>query len=125
MKFSDEEIALAQLFKAYGLRWEPAPGQYVLDQGDLIGCPSPFQERVYFILDLKHFLRRAETLDNLKDRMCWLPNWEDAREILAGFGVSAETIVQRLLESDAISKRSERLELYRLLEEVMTGVLVE
>ncbi len=123
MYFCNEEIELAQLFKAYGYPWEPATGHFVLDQSNLIECPSPFQDRVYFILDLKHFLRRSGTLENLKTRMCWLPTWEQARQILDELGVSAGDVTQRLVETDALVSGSERLELYRMVEEAMTGAL--
>jgi hypothetical protein len=63
LKFCEEELDLAQLFKAFGLEWTPQCGHYVLDQSKLIDCSSPFQERVFFILDLKHFLRRAENME--------------------------------------------------------------
>ena len=119
--FTDEELQLAQLFKAYGLDWTPQVGHYVLDQSNLIECPSPFQDRVYFILDLKHFLRRSGTLDSLKDRMCWLPNWEQARHLLREIGVTSNALAQRLYDTRAIALGTERLELYRMIEEQITG----
>ncbi|MEM8733137.1 MAG: hypothetical protein AAGG44_02885 [Planctomycetota bacterium] len=123
MKFSAEELDLAQVFKAYGLDWTPTVGHYVLDQSDLIECPSPFQDRVFFILDLKHFLRRSDTLENLKDRVCWLPTWEQARELLRSEGVTDEEIATRLTTAQAIEQGTERLELYRMIEDVVTGSL--
>lgn len=121
MKFSNQEIELAQLFKAHGLEWTPQCGQYVLDQAQLIQCASPFQPQVYYILDLKHFLRRSGTLEELKQRMCWLPDWQDARQLLQQMGVSSATVAQRLVQSRAIESNSERLELYRLIEEQLAG----
>lgn len=123
MKFSNEEIELAQLFKAFGLEWTPACGQYVLDQSGLIECASPFQPRVFFILDLKHFLRRCQTLDELKQRMCWLPDWQQARQVLEQLGVRSADVAQRLMDTRAIEHGCERLELYRLIEEQLTGGL--
>ncbi len=121
MKFSIPEIELAQLFKAYGLEWTPQCGHYVLDQAQLIQCSSPFQPNVYFILDIKHFLRRSGTLEQLKQRMCWLPDWQDARQLLQQMGVSSTTVALRLIDSRAIENNLERLELYRLIEEQLTG----
>ncbi|GAB5403018.1 MAG: hypothetical protein Aurels2KO_12490 [Aureliella sp.] len=119
--FSSEELELAQLFKAFGLDWTPRPGMYVLDQSELIECPSPFQDRVFFILDLKHFLRRSGTIESLKDRVCWLPTWEQARQILSDLGVPAAQIALRLVDSRALIEGTERLELYRMIEERITG----
>lgn len=123
MKFSEEELELAQLFKAYGLPWTPRCGQYVFDQTRLIEAPSPFQPRVYFILDLKHFLRRAGSLEELQRRMCWLPDWHEARELLQTMGVSSTAVTQRLIASGALLAYAERLELYRLIEDHLTGGL--
>lgn len=119
--FSADELELAQLFKAFGLDWTPRPGMYVLDQSDLIECSSPFQDRVFFILDVKHFLRRSGTIDQLKDRVCWLPTWEQARQVLSDLGVPAAPIAQRLMDSRALIEGTERLELYRMIEERITG----
>lgn len=121
MSFSDEELELAQLFKAYGLDWTPTCGQYVLDQSQLIECDSPFQGRVFYILDLKHFLRRSGTVERLREAMCWLPTWEQARCILRDFHVSDARVAVHLAETSAIETGTERLELYRLIEAEITS----
>ncbi|MEM7473443.1 MAG: hypothetical protein AAF483_00480 [Planctomycetota bacterium] len=121
VRFSDEELELAQLFKAYGLDWTPEVGHFVLDQSDLIDCESPFQDGVFFILDLKHFLRRSETIENLKQSVCWLPTWEQMRELLREYDVSDAQVSERMQETSAIDHGTERLELYRMLEERITG----
>ncbi|MFK7738486.1 MAG: hypothetical protein AB8B50_20845 [Pirellulaceae bacterium] len=123
VNFDPEELELAQAFKAYGLEWTPSVGHYVLDQSRLIECDSPFQDRVFFILDLKHFLRRSETIECLKDRVCWLPTWEQARELLRSEGVPAHVITEKLTSSQALEHGTERLELYRLIEDLVTGNL--
>jgi hypothetical protein len=123
VNFVPEELELAQAFKAYGLDWTPSVGHYVLDQSHLIECESPFQDRVFFILDLKHFLRRSETVEHLKERVCWLPTWEQARDLLRTQGVPAQLITQRLQANQALERGTERLELYRLIEDLVTGNL--
>lgn len=123
VRFSDEELDIAQVLKAYGLPWRPACGHYVLDQSQLINRTSPFQDRVFFILDMSHFLRLAGSEERMIDGLCWLPTWEQAREILRGEQVPDQVIEQRLKESNALAKGTERLELYRLIEEAITGVL--
>ncbi|MEM7559068.1 MAG: hypothetical protein AAF394_08090 [Planctomycetota bacterium] len=124
VRFSGEELDLAQLFKAYGLEWTPEVGHYVLDQSELIDCDSPFQDRVFFILDLKHFLRRSGTIENLKERVCWIPTWEQMRDLLREHGVSDAVMAEHLEETRAIHNGTERLELYRLFEERLTGGLM-
>ena len=79
---------------------------------------------VFFILDLKHFLRRSETIENLKERVCWLPTWEQMRQLLREHDVSDQTVVEHLELTQAIGRGTERLELYRLFEERLTGGLM-
>lgn len=115
MIFSEDEIRLALDMKDRGLNWLPAPGHYVWDEGGLIEAPSPFQERVYYILDLQHFLRRAVTVDNLQAQMVWLPTWRDARLILKHMGIMNETIAERLRKEKALEFERELLTLYRIV----------
>jgi hypothetical protein len=115
MHFSAEQIELAHQLKAAGLAWQPAVGHYVHDPTELIEQPSPFQERVYFILDLKHFLRRAGTVAVLAERLVWLPQWHQVRGLLAEQGVSDATVQARLVESTALLRGKELTDLYRLL----------
>lgn len=55
MRFSQEEMTTAKRLRERGLAWNPHPGHYVWDENGLIEKSSPFQEGIYFILDLKHF----------------------------------------------------------------------
>lgn len=105
----------AKQLRDLGLPWEPRPGHYVWDEAGLIDRPSPFQERVYFILALKHFLCRSGTLDALKTSMVWLPTWHDARDILAAMGVGHEVVSGALQAQAALQRREELLTLYRLI----------
>ncbi|MCM2373897.1 hypothetical protein [Aporhodopirellula aestuarii] len=115
MRFSPAEIGLAHEMKAAGLQWQPTPGHYVWDGESLIEHDSPFHDRVFFILDLKHFLRRSETMERLVESMVWLPTWQQCRDVLEQRGVDGHAIAEHLRRTDAIEQRTERLELYRLL----------
>lgn len=116
MRFSQQEIDAARRLKELGLNWFPAPGQFVFDEAGVIEQPSPLQKRVYFILDLKHFLRRAGTVDHLKLALFWLPTWHDARELLRLQGVADEEVADALRVARSIESGSELSTLYRLLE---------
>lgn len=120
MLFRESEITLARKLKATGLPWTPAPGHYVYDEAGLIEAPSPFQDRVYFILDLKHFLRRTESMGHLIESMTWLPDWKQTRILLHEHGVTNEQVQQCLIENNAISQNTELVCLYRLLLEVLS-----
>lgn len=115
MQFSAQEMYWAKQLHEFGLPWEPCPGHYVWDVAGFIEQPSPFQEGVYFILDLKHFLRRTGTLDTFKASMIWLPTWHDARAILAAMGVADTVIAEELQAQSALEHGEELLTLYLLI----------
>lgn len=117
MKFTPLEIELARRLKQLGLAWTPGVGHYVWDEAGLIDCSSPFHDHVYFILDLKHFLRRAKTIERLQQDLCWLPTWEQARDLLRELGCTDAVVQQRLSEARAIETARERICLYGLLAE--------
>lgn len=115
MHFSDECIELARKLRDAGLNWQPAVGHYVYDEAGLIEAPSPFRARIYFILDLKHFLRRSETIERLAEAMFWLPDWDQTRALLRERGVSDAEQGNALSCSDVWESGSELTILYQLL----------
>ena len=115
MQFRIQDIYKARQLRDLGLRWEPQPGHYVWDEKKLIKQQSPFQEGVYFILDLKHFLRRSGTLDRLKQSMVWLPTWYDARLILQTMEVDDKRVAKTLQSHSAIEQNQELHILYELI----------
>ncbi len=115
MRFSQQDIDAARHLKELGLSWFPAPGHFVFDEAGVIEQPSPFQDRVYFILELKHFLRRTGTMDRLQSALFWLPTWHDARELLQSQGVADGEVADALKNAGGIESRSELLTLYRLI----------
>ena len=115
MRFAEEEIELAKQFDELSLDWEPRAGHYVLDVTEFCQQPSPFQDRVYFILNYDYFMKAVGGVDRFKEIMVWLPTWEDAREILHSLEVTDESVEQQLQDGQAIANRSERIVLYRLI----------
>ena len=119
MKFSSEEVNLAQQLQQLGLPWEPKPGHFVWDTAKVLEHDSPFHDRVFFILDLKHFLRRTSSIENLKKLFYWLPTWHDAREILEALDVDSSEIAERLNQEGSVRHGTERLLLYQMIEEAL------
>ena len=76
--FDMRHCELAQTMKEKGLRWTPYPGCYVYDPEGRIGLSSPFADRIYFILDLKHFVRRLGSAEDVAAGLVWLPTVEQA-----------------------------------------------
>lgn len=115
MTFTQDEIDLAHRLKSDGLAWTPTVGHFVWDGQGLIQHDSPFQGRVFFILELKHFLRRTESIEHLAASMVWLPTWEQVRNELLQRGVTSDQVHDHLQSTRAIQAGTERIELYRLL----------
>jgi len=115
LRFSENEIEIAKKLHSLEFDWQPQAGQYVFDLKGIIEKDSPFQTGVYFILDIKHFLRRAGSVGDIKAAMCWLPLWEDCREILKRFDVPWDLIKDNLTESSAFETYMERSVLYEMI----------
>jgi hypothetical protein len=116
MRFSQQEIDAARGLKQMGLCWTPSVGHFVFEEGGVIEKSSPFQKGVYFILDLKHFLRRAGSVEQLKISLCWLPTWYDGRELLRTQGVTDSEVADALRNQRGIESGNGLMTLYRLLE---------
>ena len=115
MNFSAEEIEIARGLFASELDWEPTAGNYVFDETGFCPQPSPFQERVYFILNYDYFMKRVGGVERFKKIMTWLPTWYDCRQILGSMHVGAAEVVAALEAADALAEGSERVTLYRLI----------
>ena len=115
MHFSDYQIALARSFKAGGVPWTPRPGHYVLDPHEIVERESPFQDRVYFVLNLPHFIKLAGGIDSFIQKLIWLPTWDQAREILRQCGMDDAQQQEYLTEKDSINQGSELTDLYDLI----------
>lgn len=121
MQFSDEEIRLAKQLRECGLDWEPSAGHYVFDETGFCKQPSPFQEKVYFILNHDDFMKAVGGVDRFKQIMVWLPTWDDARQILRRHGISDQEIAKQLTDQQAIECGTERLVLYERIASLLTN----
>ncbi len=124
MNFSECEIEMARRFSELGLVWEPKAGHYVLDPTGFCRQTSPFQDRVYFILNYPYFMDRVGGVERFKQIMIWLPTYEDARRILRNLGVSDVEVADELFRRRAIQRGSERESLYEMiLDELLVRVV--
>ncbi len=119
MKFSDQEIAIAKQLRAHGLEWGPAVGHYVWDESGACAQPSPFQDRIYYILNYDYFMRLIGGVDRFKDVMVWLPTWYDCRVILRSLGVSDVEVAKYLSEADSIAQGREQESLLLMILSVL------
>lgn len=120
IKFTDLDIELAKAIKKAGFDWKPKPGHFVLDDDQVFHHTSPFQEHVFFILDLQHFLRYAGSIEGMKSRLVWLPTWHDAREQLRKLGITDHMMALYLHDKRAIENGKELEWLLRLWLEKIT-----
>ncbi len=119
MHFSEAEIEAARRLRRGGLRWEPQAGHYVYDETGFCKQASPFQEKVYFILNYPYFMKAVGGVDRFKDIMLWLPTWHDLRQVLRDFRVSDGDVASFLRERGAIESGQERLALYEWVESLL------
>jgi hypothetical protein len=68
--------------KTAGLNWIPQVGCFVWDPEETIPAPSPFGQRIYFVLNLNRFLQFYESIETMKEKLVWLPTWYQARLLL-------------------------------------------
>lgn len=72
--------------KAAGLVWDPQVGCFVWDPEQTIPAPSPFGNRIYFVLNLNRFLQFYQNIEELRAKLVWLPTWHQARLLLQRMG---------------------------------------
>ena len=98
-----------------GLPWNPHVGCFVWDPEGLIPADSPFPDRVYFILNLGHFLRLLGTAERVRERLVWLPTWHQARLAAEKLGVDGKAL-RNIWEGEKTPQPGEELlRLYELL----------
>jgi len=112
--FTDQVCSLAKRMKEQNLAWQPHVGCFVWDELELIEPSSPFPHRIYFILNLGHFLRRFETVQAIAENLIWLPTWHQALQICKRLGVPDEKIIKGLDDNDQLESES-LVFLYRLM----------
>jgi hypothetical protein len=114
MKFSAEEIEIARAIRDK-LDWVPRAGHYVYDETEFCKQASPFQDRVYFILNYDYFMKTVGGVDRFQEIMTWLPTWYDCREILESQNRTPAEIADQLQSLDAMANGTERLALYQMI----------
>ena len=105
----------AKRLKEAGLIWHPQVGCFVWDEAGTIEVPSPFPDRIYFVLNLGHFLRRFDTVENMVEKLIWLPTWHQARLICKEIGVGTMEIWEAIGASAMEPIGNELLLLYNLI----------
>ena len=113
--FSEEVCRAAKSLKEKGLEWNPHVGCFVWDENNSIEVASPFPNQIYFILNLGHFLKIFNTLENMQEKLVWMPTWTQARQICKNLNISAPTISSAIHINDSYATDSELIALYNLI----------
>jgi hypothetical protein len=84
--FDDRLRQLALTLKKEGLQWQPHVGCFVWDPDGVIEAPSPFPNRVYFILSMPRFLDIFGTVERMVEKLVWLPTWHQGNILCRRLG---------------------------------------
>ena len=98
-----------------GLPWTPHVGCFVWDPDRIIEVTSPFPGRIYFILNLGHFLRIFGSLEEISNKLVWLPTHHQARLLCDQLGVDQEEVSAALALAENTRAGNELLVLYKLI----------
>lgn len=89
--FEERLCRSALALKERGLPWRPHVGCFVWDPEGVIESPSPFPNRIYFILSLPRFLGIFGTAENMIDKLVWLPTMHQAKTVCRQLGFKDKT----------------------------------
>ena len=116
----DERICLRALeMKKCGLVWRPHVGCFVWDPDEFIKPASPFPGRIYFILSLSRFIEIFDTIEQIAEKLVWLPTWHQARLICRQLGISDTTIEEGRKRDRALSPEEDLVYVYGMIVEAI------
>ena len=110
--FDERHCRAALQLKEAGLPWRPHVGCFVWDRKGWIEVPSPFPEKIYFILNLGHFLRLLGSIEDVVQKLVWLPTWHQARQIGAKLGIEDKGLSDIFSGSAVLGPGQDLLALY-------------
>ncbi len=117
--FDRQLCEMAAELKEAGLIWSPHVGCFVWDRDEHITVASPFPGRIYFILNLGRFLEIFKSIDNMTEKLIWLPSWHQARLLCDRHGVDKQTIFDLHKREEPATATDEALFLYEILLEAL------
>jgi hypothetical protein len=113
--FDERHYEKAAQLKRSGLHWDPHVGCFVWDPDHHIQVSSPFPGRLYFILNLGHFLTRFETVDGMRQKLVWVPTWHQTRLLCQTHGIPYAAIREIWQADEPATPGEELLALYDVL----------
>lgn len=108
-------IHLALELKQLGIPWTPHVGCFVHDQQAVITSPSPFPDRIYFILNMQRFIHIFGSVEKMKQQLVWLPTWYQAVQLCHQLSVSDEELNSAASPAVHNSPVDEMVRLYKAM----------
>ncbi|MGQ9921708.1 MAG: hypothetical protein ACUVRZ_10320 [Desulfobacca sp.] len=121
LPFDGRHCEAAARLKGAGLPWHPHVGCFVWDRDVHLPVPSPFPQRIYFILNLGHFVRLLGSEQDIAAKLIWLPTWHQARLLAQSLGVSSQAVAALWRQDGEMRPGEELLALYELLQQALMG----
>lgn len=113
--FKRGHCELALIMKDSGLKWHPNMGHYLWDPERKIFKNSPYPNRIYYILNIDHFISIFSGIESIKRLFVWLPDYYQARLICEDLGIDRNDVFENLMASNVKSTRDELSVLYNLI----------
>ncbi|MDZ7663801.1 MAG: hypothetical protein U5K27_00455 [Desulfotignum sp.] len=117
--FSHRHTEMAEKLKETGLPFHPHVGCFVWDPQEVIKSPSPFPNRIYFILSLQRFLDIFGNKENIKKQLVWLPTWHQARVLCEKMDIGTDQIASLWQKEANMSPGEDLLAIYSILYETL------
>ena len=110
---------MAAKLKNAGIPWKPHVGCFIWDRDEYISVPSPFPERIYFILNLGRFTELLGSFEDIAEKLIWIPTWHQARELMNRLS-RQQTEEKRIIKIDqSMNLDDEYAALYDMLLQVL------
>ena len=106
---------LAAKLKGHGLVWQPHVGCFVWDPNKNIKADSPFPLRIFFILNLQRFIDIFGSIQEIADKLVWLPTWHQARLICQQLKISDQAVAKIIQNNQPLSLDREIISIYELI----------
>lgn len=113
--FDDRICRLSLKMKDLGLNWQPHVGCFVWDPDHRINPESPFPGRIYFVLSLPRFLEIFGSMQEIAQKLVWLPTWHQARLLCMRMGIR-DSLLEKSPQSGCTNTPTEELlKIYELI----------
>jgi hypothetical protein len=119
MPFDQRICRQALEMKKNGLAWQPHVGCFVWDPDEFIKPTSPFPGRIYFILNLARFIEIFDSVEQIAEKLVWLPTWYQARIVCQQLAINDQAVEVRQQRGHPSLPADELLRIYELITDAL------